>query len=148
MIIYNPIQGTHVPLEDVSAPVFAQKMMGDGLAVLPSGNVVVSPVDGTILSTFPTKHAIGLKTESGIEVLVHMGIDTVELDGEGFEVFVKEGQEVKAGDKLATMNLEAVKKAGKDTVIMVVFTNLTDQQTFELTQTDHVTTSTEIGKIK
>ena len=123
-------------------------MMGDGFAVYPSEKTVVSPVDGTVVSTFPTKHAIGLKTDNGLEVLVHMGIDTVELNGEGFEVFVKEGQEVKAGDKLAEMAIDSIKAAGKDTAIMVVFTNLSDKQTFELTEMDNVTVSTEIGRIQ
>lgn len=140
--------GEVVSITEVNDAVFSQKMMGDGFAVKPSGNEVFSPVDGKITSTFPTKHAIGIETDSGLELLVHMGIDTVELKGEGFELFVEEGQEIKAGDKLAEMSLTSIKDAGKDTAIMVVFTNLTDKQTFELTQTDNVTKSSVIGRVK
>ena len=140
--------GKVISITEVADAVFSQKIMGDGFAIIPSGTDVISPVDGTITSVFPTKHAIGIKTENGIEVLVHMGIDTVELKGEGFELFVEEGQEIKAGDKLAEMNLETVKEAGKDTAIVVVFTNLTENKTFELTQSDNVTASTEVGRIK
>ena len=139
--------GSVVSITEVNDAVFSQKMMGDGFAVYPSANDVVSPVDGVVTSTFPTKHAIGIKTDDGIEVLVHMGIDTVELKGEGFELFVEEGQTIQAGDKLAEMNLEMIKAAGKDTAIMVVFTNLTDNQTFTLKQADKVTVSTVIGQI-
>ena len=139
--------GDIIAITEVNDAVFSQKMMGDGFAVNPSGNEVVSPVNGKITNTFPTKHAIGIETESGLEVLVHMGIDTVELKGEGFELFVEAGQVIKAGDKLAEMNLASVKEAGKETTIMVVFTNLTDKQTFELTQSGNVAISTEIGRI-
>ena len=147
-LIQTVATGEIVSITEVNDEVFAQKMMGDGFAVYPSEKTVVSPVDGTVVSTFPTKHAIGLKTDNGLEVLVHMGIDTVELNGEGFEVFVKEGQEIKAGDKLAEMAIDSIKAAGKDTAIMVVFTNLSDKQTFELTEMDNVTVSTEIGRIQ
>ena len=140
--------GEVVSITEVNDAVFSQKMMGDGFAVKPSGNEVFSPVDGKITSTFPTKHAIGIETDNGLEILVHMGIDTVELKGEGFELFVEEGQDIKAGNKLAEMNLASIKEAGKDTAIMVVFTNLTDKQTFELTQTDNVTKSSVIGRVK
>ncbi len=147
-VIQTVAAGKVVSITEVDDAVFSQKMMGDGFAVIPSVNDVASPVDGTIQSIFPTKHAIGIETKSGIEVLVHMGIDTVELDGEGFEIFVEEGQEIVAGEKLAEMNLETIKKAGKDPSILVVFTNLTENQTFDLTQTEDVTTLGEIGTIK
>ena len=145
--IFTVAAGEVVAITEVNDAVFSQKMMGDGFAVNPSTDSVVSPIDGTVQNIFPTKHAIGLKTNDGIEVLVHMGIDTVELKGEGFEIFVEEGQKVIAGDKLAEMNLSTVKEAGKDTSIMVVFTNLTDDQTFELTETGDVTETAEIGRI-
>ena len=145
--IFTVAAGEVISITEVNDEVFAQKMMGDGYAVNPSSNTVVAPVDGTIQSVFPTKHAVGIKTPSGIEVLVHMGIDTVELDGEGFEIFVEEGQEVIAGDKIAEMDLASIKEAGKDTAIMVVFTNLTEEQSFELTQSGDASESTEIGKV-
>ena len=145
--IFPVAKGDVLPITEVNDEVFAQKMMGDGYAVNPSTNTVVSPVDGTIQSVFPTKHAIGIETASGIEVLVHLGIDTVELEGEGFEIFVEEGQEVIAGDKIAEMDLASIKKAGKDTTIMVVFTNLTENQDFEFIQTHDISEDTEIGRV-
>ena len=84
---------------------------------------------------------------TGIEVLIHLGIDTVELEGEGFEIFVEEGQEVIAGDKIAEMDLASIKKAEKDTTIMVVFTNLTENQDFEFIQTNDISEDTEIGRV-
>ncbi|NLJ18298.1 PTS glucose transporter subunit IIA [Globicatella sulfidifaciens] len=147
-VIFPVAKGEVLPITEVNDEVFSQKMMGDGYAVNPSTNTVVSPVDGTIQSVFPTKHAIGIKTASGIEVLIHLGIDTVELEGEGFETFVEEGQEVIAGDKIAEMDLASIKKAGKDTTIMVVFTNLTENQDFELIQTHDISEDTEIGRVK
>ncbi|GAA0355333.1 PTS transporter subunit IIBC [Alkalibacterium iburiense] len=146
--IQTVANGQVISITEVNDQVFSQKMMGDGYAVIPTEDKVVSPVSGTIRSIFPTKHAIGIETEDGIEILVHMGIDTVELNGEGFEVFVKEEQTVEAGEKIAEMNRESVQAAGKDTSILVVFTNLTDNQAFELTQTENVTVSTEIGTVR
>lgn len=148
----TPIQsvatGEVMAITEVDDQVFSQKMMGDGFAVVPSEDEVVSPINGTVQSVFPTKHAIGLLTDSGHDVLVHMGIDTVELQGSAFDVFIEEGQTVKAGDVLATMNRAAVKEAGKATDILVVFTNLTEDQAFDLTETGESTASTVIGKIK
>ena len=147
-VIFPVAKGDVLPITEVNDEVFSQKMMGDGYAVNPSTNTVVSPVDGTIQSVFPTKHAIGIETASGIEVLIHLGIDTVELKGEGFEIFVEEGQEVIAGDKIAEMDLASIKKAGKETTIMVVFTNLTENQDFEFIQTHDISEDTEIGRVK
>lgn len=107
----------------VSDDVFSQKMMGEGFAVTPSDDAVFTPVSGTITSVFPTKHAIGIKADNDLEILVHMGIDTVSLKGEPFTVFVTEGQKVGRGQMLAKMDLAKVKASGKDSDIMVVCTN-------------------------
>ena len=115
--------GEVIPMAQVNDPVFSQKMMGDGFAVKPLEGEVVAPISGKVLSVFPSKHAIGLQTEEGIEVLVHMGIDTVEMATPAFESFVKEGQSLKAGTKLAKMNLDVIEQAGKETTIIVAFTN-------------------------
>ena len=111
----------------VSDDVFSQKMMGEGFAVTPSDDAVFTPVSGTITSVFPTKHAIGIKADNGLEILVHMGIDTVSLKGEPFTVFVTEGQKVGRGQMLAKMDLAKVKASGKDSDIMVAvsYTHLT-----------------------
>lgn len=118
-----PATGTVIPMSAVPDPVFSQKMMGDGYAVLPTSGDIYSPVGGTITTVFPTKHAIGITTEEGIEVLVHMGIDTVSLNGAPFDVYVKSGEKVKAGSKIANADLDAIKAAGKERTIVVVITN-------------------------
>ena len=97
--------------------------MGDGYAIQPTENTIYTPVAGKISSIFPTQHALGIMTPTGLEVLLHMGVDTVDLKGEPFTMKVKAGQEVKAGDEIAIMDLAAVKAAGKGTDIIVAFTN-------------------------
>ena len=108
--IYSPINGRLLKIEDVPDPVFSQKMVGDGVALEPKEGIVYSPVNGTIIQLFPTKHALGIKTEEGLEVLIHIGMDTVEMKGNGFESFVSEGEKVKIGDKLIKFDMELVKK--------------------------------------
>ena len=126
--------GDVIAIEKVNDPVFAGKMMGDGFAVEPTDKLVYSPVAGKIVSIFPTKHAIGLQTASGVDVLVHMGLNTVELKEAAFNLHVEEGQTIAAGDLLAEMNLEAVKAEGKETTIVVVLTNGDKVQSYQLTQ--------------
>lgn len=126
--------GDIIAIEKVNDPVFAGKMMGDGFAVEPTDKLVYSPVAGKVVSVFPTKHAIGLQTASGVDVLVHMGLNTVELKAAAFNVHVEEGQTIAAGDLLAEMNLEAVKAEGKETTIVVVLTNGDKVQSYQLTQ--------------
>lgn len=116
--------GEYLSLEDVKDEVFASKSLGDGYAIKPNKNEVFSPVAGEITNIFPTKHAIGIKTNTGVEVLVHMGIDTVSLEGKPFEVFVKVGDNVTTKTQIASMSIEQVKAAGKDTTIMVVIVNM------------------------
>ncbi|WP_288657712.1 PTS transporter subunit IIBC [uncultured Enterococcus sp.] len=115
--------GEVIDLATVNDPVFSKKMMGDGFAVIPTTGEVVAPITGKVVSIFPTKHAIGMETEEGAEVLIHMGIDTVQMDQLAFEILVTEGQTVEAGAKLAQMNLTEIKNEGKDITIMVVFTD-------------------------
>jgi PTS system N-acetylglucosamine-specific IIC component len=112
-----------IPITEVGDPVFSEKMMGDGYAVLPESGEIFAPVEGTILNIFPTKHALGIATATGIEVLLHMGIDTVSLNGTPFELFVKEGQKVARGQLIAKVDLAALKAAGKKNDMIVVLTN-------------------------
>lgn len=121
--IFSISNGTVKDITKVSDDVFSQKMMGEGFAVTPSDDAIFTPVAGTITSVFPTKHAVGIKADNGLEILVHMGIDTVSLKGEPFTVFVTEGQKVGRGQMLAKMDLAKVKASGKDSDIMVVCTN-------------------------
>ncbi|WP_040213183.1 PTS sugar transporter subunit IIA [Clostridium polynesiense] len=115
--------GDIVKLEDVPDAVFADKMMGDGIAIMPAEGKIVSPVDGEIIQIFPTKHALGIRTENGVEILIHIGLDTVSMKGEGFTAYVEEGKKVKAGDVLVTVDLELIKKKAKSAVIPMVITN-------------------------
>jgi PTS system N-acetylglucosamine-specific IIC component len=121
--VYAVADGKLIPITEVGDPVFSEKMMGDGYAVLPESGEIFAPVEGTILNIFPTKHALGIATATGIEVLLHMGIDTVSLNGAPFELFVKEGQKVARGQLIAKVDLAALKAAGKKNDMIVVLTN-------------------------
>ena len=121
--VHSVADGEVINIEDVKDPVFSQKMMGDGFAVEPENGHIVSPVAGKVTSVFPTKHALGLVTDNGLEVLVHIGLDTVSLEGKPFEVKVSEGQTVAAGDLLVEAELDAIRAAGRETSTIVVFTN-------------------------
>ncbi|WP_077324351.1 PTS system trehalose-specific EIIBC component [Virgibacillus siamensis] len=121
--IYAPLNGLISPLEDVPDPTFSQKMMGDGIAIEPTDGNVVAPLDGEIVQIFPTKHAVGILSNAGTEVLIHIGLDTVNLDGEGFEAHVKQGDKVKAGDLLVTFDLEFVREKAAGVTTPVIITN-------------------------
>ncbi|WZE69084.1 PTS transporter subunit IIBC [Macrococcus psychrotolerans] len=137
--------GEVIDITSVNDPVFSQKMMGEGYAVKPESEEVVSPVDGEIISIFPTKHAIGIRTNDGIEVLVHMGIETVQMKQPASRVVVNDGQKVKAGDTLAYMDLAAVRAEGKDTTIIIVMTNSDKVDTLQLNKTGIVQKGETVG---
>ncbi|MCO5532170.1 PTS system trehalose-specific EIIBC component [Enterococcus faecium] len=143
--LYAPADGKVVTITEVSDPVFSQKMMGDGFAVQPTNGTIYAPVAGTISSIFETKHAIGILTPGGAEVLVHMGLDTVELKGAPFEVLVSEGDTVTPETKIAVMDLEAVTAAGKQTDVLTVITNAEKVRQLSLTTTGTVTAKTAVG---
>lgn len=119
--IVAPISGELIPLAQVPDQVFSAKMMGDGFAVIPSSNTVVAPLSGTLESVFPTGHAVGIKTKDGIECIVHIGLDTVELNGEGFKTLVSQGGKIKAGQPMIEFDKEALEAKGYNVVTMVVF---------------------------
>ena len=146
--VYSVADGQVIELEQVKDPVFAQKMMGDGFAVEPANGNIVSPVSGTVSSIFPTKHALGLVTEAGLEVLVHIGLDTVSLEGKPFTVHVAEGQKVAAGDLLVTADLDAIRSAGRETSTVVVFTNGDVLKSVKLEQTGSLAAKTAVAKVE
>ena len=146
--VYSVADGQVIALEQVKDPVFAQKMMGDGFAVEPANGNIVSPVTGTVSSIFPTKHALGLVTEAGLEVLVHIGLDTVSLEGKPFTVHVAEGQKVAAGDLLVTADLDAIRAAGRETSTVVVFTNGDVLKSVKLEQTGSLAAKTAVAKVE
>ena len=146
--VYSVADGQVIALEQVKDPVFAQKMMGDGFAVEPANGNIVSPVSGTVSSIFPTKHALGLVTEAGLEVLVHIGLDTVSLEGKPFTVHVAEGQKVVAGDLLVTADLDAIRAADRETSTVVVFTNAEAIKSVKLEQTGSLAAKTAVAKVE
>ena len=146
--VHSVAEGEVIELEKVQDPVFSQKMMGDGFAVEPANGQIVSPVAGKVTSVFPTKHALGLVTESGLEVLVHIGLDTVSLEGKPFEVKVEEGQTVSAGDLLVEADLDAIREAGRATSTVVVFTNATAIQSVTLIQTGQLPADAVVAKVE
>lgn len=121
------ISGTVIPIEEVKDEVFASKAMGDGIGIIPDGNTVTAPCAGVISVVMSdTKHAVGITLDNGAELLIHEGLDTVDMGGEGFRLYVKEGDKVKTGDRLLTFDPELIRKKGLDTVCVCVLTNSAD----------------------
>ena len=120
--ITSPVNGKVIPLEEVNDLTFSKKILGDGFAVEPSDGTVKAPVDGTVNVAFETGHAVGMTSDTGTEILIHVGVDTVEMNGRGFQMLVKGGQEVKKGDVLVKADLDEIRKAGKETTVMVILT--------------------------
>ncbi|EOH72134.1 N-acetylglucosamine-specific PTS transporter subunit IIBC [Enterococcus malodoratus] len=145
--LYAVAKGRLVPITEVSDDVFSEKMMGDGYAVLPTSGEIFAPVAGTISNIFPTKHAVGITTPTGIEVLLHMGLDTVDLAGKPFTVYVTAGQQVGRGQMIATVDLAAVAAAGKKTDMIVALTNMDKVEGFELAEPRDVQVNEIIGEV-
>ena len=126
--LFNPVRGNVVPLSSVHDEVFASKAMGTGFGVFPSSGEIYSPTKATVTAIFPTKHAISLVTKNGMEILIHIGIDTVELNGEGFDILVQTDDKVDKDTLLAKVNIDYLEKQHKKTDVMVIFTNLKDKK--------------------
>ncbi|WP_249870501.1 PTS sugar transporter subunit IIA [Oceanobacillus saliphilus] len=124
--IFVPITGKVVPIEEVPDPIFSEKMMGEGAAVIPSEGKVVAPVNGEIIQVAPTKHAIGILSEDGSEILIHIGLETVALDGEGFTVHVNVGDKISVGQALMDFDLEVIKTKASNIISPIVITNSKD----------------------
>ena len=146
--VHSVADGQVINIEDVKDPVFSQKMMGDGFAVEPDNGRIVSPVAGKVTSVFPTKHALGLVTDNGLEVLVHIGLDTVSLEGKPFEVKVTEGQTVAAGDLLVEADLDAIREAGRETSTIVVFTNGDAIKSVNVEHTGKLAANAPVAKVE
>lgn len=134
--IYAPLSGKVFPLEEVPDPVFGQKMMGEGLAILPYDGQVFSPVDGEIVQVIKSKHAIGIRAHDGTEILIHVGLETVELKGEGFNVHIENGDTVKTGELIMTFDLEFIKQHAKDIITPIVITSSLNDTNKEYVVTD------------
>jgi PTS system, glucose subfamily, IIA component len=130
--LISPIKGEVKDISESSDETFASKVMGDGILVNPSEEIFVAPADAKVELVFPTKHAIGLSLKDGSQILMHCGINTVSMNGEGFEVYVEEGQEIKQGDKLIKMDLEKVKQAGHSTQTLIIVNELPNGRKVEV----------------
>lgn len=124
--LYTPVKGQFMDLEDVPDDVFSKKMVGEGFAVVPENGDIYAGVEGQVVTVFPTKHAIGIHAENGADIMIHLGLDTVELNGEPFDVQVKEGDKVHKDTLVATMNIDKVTGGGKNPVVLMVITNSND----------------------
>jgi len=126
-----PADGEIVALESVNDEVFSQKLAGDGVAIVPVSNVFTAPIDGIITKIFSTNHAYSVKSPKDMEVMVHIGLDTVDLNGEGFERLVNEGDEVKAGDAIIRVDLDYIREHAKDIVTPVIISDESDVKSIE-----------------
>lgn len=122
----SPVNGSYVKIEDIPDPVFAEKMMGEGFGIEPTDGEIVAPVSGEVIQVFQTNHAVGIKTEDDVEVLLHIGLETVAMEGKGFTGHVSEGDQVTAGDKLVDVDLSLVEQEANSTVTPVIITNSND----------------------
>lgn len=145
---FAPVSGSLITMDEVEDPVFSQKMMGDGLAVRPSSDEIASPVSGKVTTVFPTKHAFGITTDNGLEIIVHLGLDTVELQGEPFQTLVSEGQEVRAGEIISKMDREKIKDLGKIDTVVVVITNMDRVKAMNIDSPREVQIRDAIGEIE
>jgi PTS system beta-glucosides-specific IIC component len=134
-IVTSPVQGQMMPLSTASDQAFAQGALGKGVVIHPTVGEVVAPFDGTVMTMFPTKHAIGLISDNGLELLIHIGLDTVQLDGKYFEAHVEQGAKVKRGDKLVSFDIKAIEEAGFSVETPVIVTNSADY--LDIIETDH-----------
>ncbi len=137
-IFVAPLQGNLLPLAAVPDEVFSKKMLGDGFAIDPSSGEVVSPISGEVATLFPTKHAIGIIDATGREVLIHFGIDSVHLQGNGFKSLVKQGEKVTAGQKILKVDLELVRSKALSIITPIVFTNLKEGQSVSIQTSENV----------
>ena len=139
--------GTLILLEDVNDDVFSKKLMGDGYAIIPSDGKIYSPINATITTIFPTMHAIGLVTENGDEILIHLGLDSVKMDGTPFDLKIAPNTDVYAGDFIGTMDLKAMEENNVDPTVLVIGTNLTTSLKFLVERNTSVTAKTKIVEI-
>lgn len=126
--ISTPVNGVVVDLNEVNDPVFSEKMMGEGFAVKPSDGKIHAPIKGTIKSVFPSLHALTLEADDGLDILIHIGLDTVELNGAGFSSTIQEGQKVKSGDLLVQVDRTFLAENKKDDIVIVVFPEMKDKK--------------------
>ncbi|MDQ8234129.1 PTS glucose transporter subunit IIA [Enterococcus faecium] len=141
-----PLNGEVIALEKVNDPVFSEKTMGDGFAVIPTDGVIKAPFSGKVEAVFPTKHAIGLKSKSGVEVLIHIGINTVELNGKYFDIVIEAGDDIQKGQKIGSFDIEGIQSEGYDPTTVIVLTNLNDLNEVDMFDSNGKIIQTFTGK--
>ena len=146
--LYSPLEGTAIPLSEVKDATFASEVLGKGMAVIPSKGEVKAPCDATVSTIFDTKHAIGLATESGLELLIHIGVDTVELGGKFYTAHVKDGDVVKKGQTLISFDMDAIKAAGYDVTTPLIVTNTDDYEEVKMLAEGTVNNGSEVLEVK
>lgn len=147
MVFACPVKGEVIPVSEVKDEVFASKGMGDGVGIIPSEGKVYAPFDAVVEAVFPTGHAVGLSAD-GVEVLIHIGINTVELDGKGFKVHVQQGTQVKKGDLLVTFDKKFIEEQGYDTTVIFILTDMGDRQKMEIVSGKELDTLETVIKVK
>lgn len=145
LIIKSPLKGEIVELENVPDPVFSEKMTGDGVAIKPVDKFVYAPVNGKVIQSF--HHALGIKTNFGLELLLHLGLDTVSLNGEGFTAMVKENQYIKTGDKLFEVDWDLVERKAKSTISPILITNMELVKQIEILSDKNVMVGDDLYKV-
>lgn len=143
-----PVTGKYIPLNEISDEVFSQGILGDGCGVIPSDRKVYAPVDGKISMIADTKHAIGIAVNPGVELLIHVGMDTVEMNGDGFEVYVSNGQKVKRGDLLLEFDMEKIKTAGYPTDTAFIVVEKGEFKDLSLRENCNFVSGESIGKLR
>ncbi|BEP29073.1 PTS sugar transporter subunit IIA [Helicovermis profundi] len=147
IVLISPIEGDIIELSKVDDEVFSKKMVGDGLAIKPSNGKVYAPISGKLIQVFSTKHAYSILSDQGVEILIHLGIDTVELNGQGFKNYKNSGDTIKKGDLIAEMDLDFIKSKGKSTVSPIVITNYDNYKKISIESGKSIALKTEIIKI-
>jgi glucose-specific phosphotransferase system IIA component len=148
LVLKSPLSGIVMPLEKVPDPAFAEKMMGDGIAIKPTSGLLTSPIEGTVEVLYDTKHLVGLRHKSGLEMIIHIGIDTVNMKGEGFKAFVNQGDIVNKGDRLIEFDLKLIEKKAKSTITSFIMTNMTDVEYIHLLTKNQVENNENLLAIK
>ena len=145
--LHAPIDGELIPIEEVNDPAYSQKMIGDGFAVKDTSGPVYSPGKGKIVNIFPAKHAFGIELENGIEILVHIGLDTSELEGAPFETKVEAGNNVDEQTMLTTIDHNMLIEAGKENIVLVVLTDMNEIDAFSIHSQGMVKSGDKVGKV-
>lgn len=146
--VYSPLDGTAITLKEIGDGVFSEGVLGLGCGIRPDSDTVTAPTDGKIIQVADTKHAIGIESPDGLEILIHVGIDTVAMNGKGFTVFVKEGQQVKCGQKLLSFDKKAIAAAGYPDTTAVLITNSSDYGNVNLCVSGHVKSTEKLLKVR